>query len=132
MVHLGDGIEFDAKLPRHEGRHRRFEFGDAVVGIAPVLRPVDLPPHHRPHARRGHFVVFADPKIEQPPLGMVSHRLALGPFDQFELVDRRALAIVGTANSGGKPVLKPGIGGNGRGGAGGGVGGHEKRLRFSR
>ena len=37
---------------------------------------------------------------------MIGQRLALGPLDLLELVDRRAFAVIGAANPVGKQLLK--------------------------
>lgn len=101
------GVEHDAKLPSHEGSNRLFKNCDSVVGIAAILRPVDLVPHHSPHIFGSHFIIFTDAKIEHASLGMVGEGLTFGAFDQFKLIDLVALAVLRTANPGGEAILKP-------------------------
>ena len=122
MVDFGDGVERDAELPLHEGGDGLLVLRDAVVGIAAVLRAVDLLVHHRSDDLRGHLVVLADPEVEHPPLWMVGDRLPLGPLDELELVDLVPLAVLGSPDTGGEAVLEPGIlRDGGCGGAGHGV-----------
>ena len=100
------GIELDAEIALHEPRGRLFIGRDAVVGVAAVLRPIDLAGHHRAHALGRHLVVLADAEVDQLPLGMLGQGLALGPLDLLELIDRGALAVIGAADAVGKQLLK--------------------------
>ena len=84
--------------------------GDAVVGIAAVLRLVDLLGHHAADALRRHRVVLADAEVEQLPLRVVGQRLPLGPLDLLELVDRGAFAVTGPADAVGEQALEIGVG----------------------
>ena len=106
MVDFAVRIELDAKIALHEPRHGFLEFGRAVVGIAPVFRPVDFLGHPRANALGRHLVVLADAEIDQRSLGMLGHRFALGSFDLLELVDLRAFAVIRAADALGKQSLK--------------------------
>ena len=109
VVDLRRRVELDVELPGHESGDRLLELGDAVVGVAPVLRLVDLGGHHPADRLGGHLVVFADAEIDQLSLGMLGQRLTLRPLDLLELVDLRALAILGTADPIGKKRLEIGV-----------------------
>ena len=50
------------------------------------------------------------PKSSSLPLGMVGQRLALGPLDLLELVDRGAFAVIGPADAVGEQRLEVGVG----------------------
>ena len=102
MVDLGGRIELDAELPGHEPGDRLLERRDAVVGVAAVLRLVDLLGHDAADRRVGHLVVLADAEVEQLPLGMLGQGLPLGPLDLLELVDLGAFAVAGPADALGK------------------------------
>ena len=92
--------------PGHEPRGRLLERRDAVVGVAAVLRLVDLLGHDAADRGVGHLVVLADAEIEQLPLGMLGQGLPLGPLDLLELVDFGAFAVVGRRRCGGRTAAE--------------------------
>ena len=110
VVDFGRRVERDAELALHEAGGRLLEGGDAVVGVAAVLGLVDLLGHAAADDLGGHRVVLADAEVEQLALGMVGQRLALGPLDLLELVDRGAFAVVGAADAVGEQRLEVGVG----------------------
>ena len=99
-------IKLYVELAGHETGDGLAERRDAVVGVTPVFRPVNLVGHCLADRRRGHLVVLADAEIQQFSLGMLGNRLALGPFDLLELIDFASLAVLGAANSFGEQLLK--------------------------
>jgi hypothetical protein len=109
VVDLGGRIELDVELPGHEPRDRLLELGDPVVGITPVLRPADFRDHCLANRARSHLVVFPNAEIDQRSCRVLGQGLPLGPLDLLELVDLRALAVVGTADPLGKELLKIGV-----------------------
>ncbi len=130
MIDLLDGIELNAKLPSHEAGDRLLEGRNPIVGVAAVLRLVDLVPHYGPHALRGHLVIFANAEVEDCAVGIVGHRLPLGPLNLLKLVDLRSFSVAHSTDAVGKMALKPGVVRGGSGGSGGmsGVGGHGVKM----
>ena len=113
MIDLCCGIQVDLKLPFHELTDGLLEFGGAIVHVTAVFWPIDFKGHLLPNFGIGHRVVFADSKIEQSAIGIVSQRLAFGPFDLFEFVDFVAFSVTNSADSLGKKLLEIGVlGGN--------------------
>ena len=110
VVDLGRRVERHAVLALHEPRDRLLELRRTVVGVAAVFRLADFLGHPVQHDRVGHAVVFADAEVQQPPLGVLGQRLALGPLDLLELVDRGPLAVLGSADAVGEQRLKIRIG----------------------
>ena len=103
------GSKSNAEFPLHEPRRRVLERLDAVVGVAAILRPIDLLGHHAADRRIGHVVVLADAEIDQFSLGMLGQRFPLGPLDLLELVNLGAFSVVGAADALGEELLKVGV-----------------------
>src|SRR5690606_2894318 len=106
VVDLLVRVQLHLELSLHEPRYRFLKGGDTVVGIATVFRTVDFFGHARPNSRRRHFVVFADAKVQQRPVGILGKSLSLGPLDLLKLIDFGSLAVTGAANPLGEERLK--------------------------
>ena len=114
VANLGHRIERHAELAGHELGGRFLVIGDAVVGVAAILELVGFRRQRGPDVSRGHVVVFADTEIEEPPVGEVGQRLALGALDLLELVDVGGFAVGGPPDALGEKALEPGVGGHRR------------------
>ena len=109
VVDFSHRIEFDPKLSFHESSGGFFEFRDPIVGIAPVLRFVDLRSHYATNALGRHLIVLADSKVKQRSVGMIRECLALRAFDLLEFVDFRIFAVVFATDTLGEHLLEIGV-----------------------